>query len=155
MTRLRAIVIVALWVLLSLGLWASDASPAVLLLGAVIAVAVAVVVVSIDLATAIAGVEWTSRPTSVPADPADDPVVTSLRRQIHAASWGGSNQLRDTLLDVIDERLVAHHRIERAADPAAATAVLTPRLRRFVERQRRREVAPGELRQILTDIEAL
>lgn len=155
MTRLRALVVVTIWVLLSLGLWASDASPAVLLLGAVIAVAVAVVVVSIDLATAISGVEWTSRPTSVPADVSDDPVVTSLRRQIRAASWGGSTQLRDTLLEVIDERLLAHHRIDRAADPAAATAVLTPRLRRFVERQRRREVAPGELRQILTDIETL
>lgn len=155
MTRLRALVVVTIWVLLSLGLWASDASPAVLLLGAVIAVAVAVVVVSMDLATAISGVEWTSRPTSVPADVSDDPVVTSLRRQIHTASWGGSTQLRDTLLEVIDERLLAHHRIDRAADPAAATAVLTPRLRRFVERQRRREVAPGELRQILTDIETL
>ena len=155
MTRLRALVVVAIWVLLSLGLWAGDASPAVLLLGAVIAATVAVVVVSIDLATAISGIEWASRPTSVPLDAADDPVVTSLRRQIHAASWGGSSQLRDTLLDVIDERLLAHHRIDRAADPAAATVVLTPRLRRFVERQRRREVAPGELRRILTDIEML
>ena len=155
MTRVRVGLVVTIWVVLALGLWASDASPAVLLLGAVVAVAAAVVAVSIDLATAIGGVEWTSRPTNMPADAADDPVVTSLRRQIHAASWGGSSQLRDTLLDAIDERLLVHHQIDRAADPGAASTALTPRLRRFVERQRRREVAPNELRQILTDIEAL
>lgn len=155
MTRLRLLVAVSIWVVLSLGLWASDSSPAVLLLGAVVAVAVAAVVVSIDLVTAIAGVEWTGRPTTAPADADEDPVVTALRRQIHAASWAGSSQLRDTLLGAIDERLLAHHQIDRAADPTAAAMALTPRLRRFVERQRRREVAPGELRQILTDIEAL
>ena len=155
MTRVRVGLVVTIWVVLALGLWVSDASPAVLLLGAVIAVAVAVVAVSIDLATAIGGVEWTSRPTSMPADPADEPAETELLRQIHAASWGGSSQLRDTLLDAIDERLPVHHQIDRAADPGAASTALTPRLRRFVERQRRREVAPNELRQILTDIEAL
>lgn len=155
MTRLRVLVAVCIWVVLSIGLWAGDASPAVLLLGAVVAAVVAAVVVSIDLATVMCGIEWTSQPIAAPPNAADDPVVTSLRRQIHAASWGGSAQLRERLLDAIDERLMVDHRIDRAADPASAAVVLTPRLRRFVERQQRREVAPGGLRQILTDIEAL
>jgi hypothetical protein len=154
-TRVRVLVAVSVWVLLSVGLWASDADPAVLLLGAVVAAVVVAIVVAIDLVTAGSGLEWTRPPTATLPVSADDPVVTSLRRQIHGASWGGSTMLRDTLLDAIDERLLAGRQIDRSNDPAAATAALTPRLRRFVERQRRREVAPGELRQILTDIEAL
>lgn len=155
MTRWRVSIVVGVWAVLALGLWASDASPAVLLLGAVVAAVVAVIVVAIDLTVEICGIDWTSRPLAVPPGAGDDPVVASLRQQIRSASWGGSTALRDTLLAAIDERLWAHHRIDRAADPVAAAGVLTPRLRRFVERQRRREVAAGELRQILTEIEAL
>jgi hypothetical protein len=155
MTRARVWVAAGVWVVLSVGLWASDADPAVLLLGAVVTAVVAAIVVAIDLATAACGVEWTRPRSAAPPIGADDPIVTSLRRQIHGASWGASTVLRDTLIDAIDERLLVGHQIDRLNDPAAATAALTPRLRRFVERQRRREVAPGELRQILTDIEAL
>jgi hypothetical protein len=155
MTRLRVVVVIVLWIVLSVGLWASEASPAVLLLGAVVAAVVATIVVTIDLVTATCDLKWISRPTATPSVGADDPLVRSLRRQIHGASWGGSTMLRDTLIDAIDERLLVHHQIDRSTDPGAATMALTPRLRRFVERQRRREVAPGELRKILTDIEAL
>ncbi len=142
---------VVLWI----GLWASDASPAVLLLFAVVAAVVATIVVTIDLASELCAVEWTSRPARSLEPATSDPLGASLRRQIHGAAWSGSTSLHDTLVDVIDERLLAGHQIDRAVDPAAATAVLTPRLRRVIAGQRRRQVVPSELRLILTDIESL
>ena len=155
MTRLRLAVTAGIWLVLWLGLWVGDASPAVLLLGAVVAAVAGTILVSADLAWAMCTIEWTRRPTSLPPDSADDPLVTSLRKQIHGAVWSGSTQLHDTLVETIDERLLVHHQIQRTDDPAAATAVLTPRLRRLLASQRRREVTPNELQQILSDIESL
>lgn len=155
MTRWRVLVAGSVWVVLSVGLWASDSSPAVLLLGAIVAAVVATIVVTLDLANAGCRIDWTGNPTATPPRPAGDPHVVSLRQQISGATWSGSTQLHDTLVDAVDERLLVHHRIDRATDPAAATAALSPRLRRLVGGQRRREVVPNELRQILTDIESL
>jgi hypothetical protein len=155
MTRLRLAVTAGIWLVLWLGLWAGDASPAVLLLGAVVAAVAGTIFVSGDLVRSVCTIEWTRRPAALPSDSADDPLVTSLRRQIHGAVWSGSTQLHDTLVETIDERLLVHHQIRRTDDPAAATAVLTPRLRRLLASQRRREVTPNELQQILSDIESL
>ena len=81
--------------------------------------------------------------------------VSSLRTELYDAWWFGSAELRGSLVDLVDDRLLAHHRIDRATDPAAAMEVLTPTLRQLVVVDRRPAVAVRQLDRIITDIEAL
>ena len=155
MTRLRVLVILGAWVLLVLALWASDARPAVFVLGGVIAAGCAAVFVMLDLVDAIVEVEWTRRARRQTTTRRSDPRVSSMRRKAQGAWWSGSTEIGDTLLELVDDRLLAHHHIDRAADPEAAMAALGPALRTLVSGPRRRSASPRELHTILTEIEAL
>ncbi len=155
MTRRRALATVCVWLVISVSLAASNSRPAVLVLAGIVAVVSAVILVMIDLSNAVIRVEWT-RPRQVRRSrPASDPRVSSLRTQLYDARWFGSADLRATLVDLVDDRLLAHRHIDRATHPAAAMEALTPTLRHLVTDHRRSAVAVRQLGRIITDIESL
>ena len=77
-----------------------------------------------------------------------------MHTELHYARWFGSAELGGTLVDLVDDRLLAHRHIDRATDPAAAMEVLTPTLRHLVAAQRP-AVGLRQLGRIITDIESL
>ena len=154
MTRWRALVTVCVWLVFSVSLAATNARPAVVVLAGIVAVVSAVILVMFDLSNAVIRVGWT-RPRQVRRSArGSDPRVSSLRTELHDARWFGSAELRGTLVDLVDDRLLAHRHIDRATDPAAAMEVLTPTLRHLVAAQRP-AVAVRQLGRIITDIESL
>jgi hypothetical protein len=153
-TRWRALAMVCVWLVFSVSLAATNARPAVLVLAGIVAVVSAVILVMVDLSHAVIRVGWT-RPRQVRRSTrGSDPRVSSLRTELHDARSFGSAELRGTLVDLVDDRLLAHRHIDRAADPAAAMEVLTPTLRHLVAAQRP-AVAVRQLGRIITDIESL
>ncbi len=154
MTRSRALVTVCVWLVISVSLAASNSRPAVLVLAGIVAVVSAVILVMIDLSNAVIRVGWI-RPRQVRRSiRGSDPRVNSLRTELYDARWFGSTELRGTLVDLVDDRLLAHRHIDRATDPAAAMEVLTPTLRHLIAAQRP-AVAVRQLGRIITDIESL
>ena len=155
MTWRRLVVLAGVWGLLALALWASDARPAVFVIGGIVAAIGSALFVLTDLADSVDGVEWTRasrRPREVNRP---DPRVSSLRSKAQGSWWSGATDLGDTLVDLVDDRLQAHHRVARETDPQAAAALLTPALRALVDAPRRASMSPRELNELLTDIEAL
>ena len=154
MTRWRALAMVCVWLVFSVSLAVSNARPAVLVLAGIVAVLSAVIVVMVDLSRGVIRVGWT-RPRHVRRSTrGSDPRVSSLRTELYDARWFGSAELRGTLVDLVDDRLLAHRHIDRATDPAVAMEVLTPTLRHLVATQRP-AVAVRQLGRIITDIESL
>lgn len=153
MTRPRVWWLLCTLLVLSASLWATAARPAVLPLGAVVFAAGAALFATIDVAKGIRRIEW--MPGARRTVPAADPRAVALRRQLDASRWSGSTDLRHQLVDLTDDRLFAHHGLDRAADPSAAAAVLTPSLRRLVDGRGRDALTLRDLRRIVTDIEAL
>jgi hypothetical protein len=148
------LVTVGVWLVVSVSLAASNARPAVLVLAGIVAAVSAVILVLFDLSNAVIQVEWT-RPRQVRRSTrGSDPRVSSLRTQLYDARWFGSAELSGTLVDLVDDRLLAHRHIDRATDPAAAMEALTPTLRHLVSAQRP-AVAVRQLDRIITDIESL
>ena len=154
MTRWRALVMVCVWMVLSVSLAASNARPAVLVLAGIVAVVSAVILVMFDLSNAVIRVGWTRQREVRRSTRGSDPRVNSLRTELYDSRWFGSAELRGTLVDLVDDRLLAHRHIDRATDPAAAMEVLTPTLRHLVAAQRP-AVAVRQLGRIITDIESL
>lgn len=155
MTRRRALTIVGGWLLLALALWVSNAQPAVFVLGGVVAAIGTGVYLLIDMADAVDELEWTRRSRrQVFVRPADVR-VNALRRKAQGSWWSGASDIGDTLVELVDDRLLAHHHVDRSTDPAAAAAVLTPALQSLVAAPRRLSISARELQQLLTDIEAL
>jgi hypothetical protein len=150
------LVTLGVWLFFSVSLAATDARPQVLVLGGIVAVVSAAILVSRDLAKAVIRVEWARRGQVRRSTRGSDPRVSALRSQLYDARWFGSAELRDTLVDLVDDRLLAHRHIDRAADPAAAMEALTPTLQQLVAvRPRRPAVAVRQLGRIVTDIESL
>ncbi len=151
----RLTIVVGGWLLLALALWVSNAKPAVFVLGGIVAVIGAGVYLLVDMADAVDEVEWSRRSRrQVFVRPADIR-VSALRRKAQGSWWSGASDIGDTLVDLIDDRLLAHHHVDRTTDPAAAAAVLTPALQSLVAAPRRSSISARELQQLLTDIEAL
>jgi hypothetical protein len=124
-------------------------------LAGIVAVVSAVILVMVDLSLAVIRVEWTRPPQLRRSTRGSDPRVNSLRTELYDARWFGSAELSGTLVDLVDDRLLAHRHIDRATDPAAAMEALTPALRHLVAANRRSAVAARQLDRIITDIESL
>lgn len=155
MNRRRLLVAVCVWAALVLSLWVSHARPAAFLLGGIVAVVVTIIFATIDLTGAISSVRWSRRSDLPVSTRGTDPRVSSLRHQVYRAWLSGSPQISNTLVDLLDDRLITNHHVTRADDPVAADKLLTASLRRLVAGPRRQTATVRELRQILTDIEAL
>jgi hypothetical protein len=149
-------VTVCVWLVLCVSLAASDGRPAVLVLGGIVAVVAAVILAMFDLAKVVIRVAWIPpRHMSRSSLRGSDPRVSSLRNQLYDARWFGSTELRATLVDLVDDRLLAHRHIDRATDPAAAMEALTPALRQLVVGSRRPAAGGRQLGEIIADIESL
>ena len=148
-------VTVCVWLVLSVSLAATNARPEVLVLGGVVAVASSVILVMLDLAKTGSRIGWIRRRQVYGSTRGGDPRVSSLRTQLYDARWFGSAELRGALIDLVDDRLLAHRNIDRATDSAAAIEALTPTLRHLVAGPQRPAVAVRQLRRIITDIESL
>lgn len=155
MTRLRVLVAVGVWLSVVLVLWSIAARPAVAVIGGIVAVTAATIMVAVDLIRASEGLDWTfvvAQGASGRSNPARRaPLSTLLERERRH----GSTELRDRLVVIIDDRLLAHHRIDRVADPAGASHVLSPTLRRLTAEPPQRVGSVRVLRRIVTEIEAL
>jgi hypothetical protein len=85
--------------------------------------------------------KFTSGSAGLPAAEAPPPVARVDRRVMRLRSglaYGRSDresldQLRETLVELIDDQLLAGHLIDRAVDPAAAHALLGDELSTFVQ----------------------
>lgn len=155
MTRQRVLVTAFVWGVLVVALWSSNASPVEAVLGGIVAAIAATVFVVFDLAADIGRVEWIRRSRTPPSSGASDRRVESFRRDARGAWLTGSTEINEMLVELVDDRLLARHRIDRRADPTAADELLTPTLRRLLAGPRRQVAAVRELQQIVTDIEAL
>ena len=155
MTRSRIVVVLGAWALLVAALQFSNAQPAVLLLGGIVAACATIVFISRDLFWSTRTVVWTRHAPIDRFSRRNDPRVSQLRRQFTGEQWRGTTAMNDVLLDLVDERLAVHHGIDRAQDPAGADSLLTPALRNLVARPERAIAGARELRRIVTDIEAL
>ncbi len=155
MTRQRVIITVGAWVVVVASLWASSSQPAVLAIGGIVVAGTAIVFIAGDIARTTTPVEWSRNAQPSPTPAAEDARVNRLRHQVQAAWLTGSTRVNDTLVDLVDDRLLAHHHIDRATDPELADRFLSPTLRRLVSGPRRQTATPRELQRILTDIEAL
>ena len=155
MTRLRVIVVLGAWAVLVAALQFSNTSPAVLLLGGVVAAFAAIVFIGRDLFWSARTVVWTRRAPIDRFARRNDPRVSHLRRQFAGEQQRGSSAMNATLLEIVDDRLAGRHGIDRAQDPGAADRLLTPALRTLVARPNRPISGVRELRRIVTDIEAL
>jgi hypothetical protein len=127
----------------------------VLVIGGIVAVVAAIILVMVDLGSTVSRIRWTRRSDQGGSARGTDVRVSSLRHQVYGAWLSGSTAISDTLVEILDDRLIANHHITRANDPAAADRMLSPSLRRLIAGPRRQTATTRELRQILTDIEAL
>ena len=155
MTRRRVLVTMCIWFVMLVSLWVSGSRPAVIVLGGIVAVVVVVVLVTIDLAGTVSRVRWTRRSGQPGSTRKTDRRVSALRHQVYGAWLSGSTQINETLVELLDDRLLSNHRIIRAPDSPNSDRLLTPSLRRLTAGPRRQTATVRELRQVLTDIEAL
>ena len=143
------------WLALSAVLWAIGARPAVPVLAGLVAVVAAGIAVVRDLGGRVVPLTWTTRPDRHRTTSSADRRVATLHTQLERDRRFGSTDLRDTLVALVDDRLLAHRSIDRATDPAAALDALTPALAELVSGPARPVTSLRELHRIVTDIEAL
>ncbi|WP_040495613.1 hypothetical protein [Ilumatobacter nonamiensis] len=147
-----AIAVVVVMFLLGMG-------PSILLVTALVAVIGVGIWFVLDLSIVAVGSD--GFPTAV----APPPTVSADRRVARLRSglaYGRSSDdsfelLRASLVELIDDQLLAVHEIDRLSDPAAASQVLGPELTRFVEDERtvKQLARPRSLDRIVTLIEQL
>lgn len=155
MSRVRLVVVAVLWLVITIPLGLTGAEPEVIALAGVLLAGVAVVVSAVDLSSELTPVPWTRRSRLPPRSPGSNWRSVTLRRQMTSGERAGSTELRTQLVSLVDDRLMAHHGIDRSSDPVPADAVLTPALRRLMSEPRSSGLGLRELRRIVTDIEAL
>lgn len=157
MSGRRSIAVLAIWGVVAASFALAGSDPSVLALGGIVVVIGVAVFASYDLVRFIApaapGARIGDRESG--RGRSDDETVLALRNALLRARRFGSVDLRDTLVELIDDRLLTAHQIDRGTDPDAALAVLTPSLRRLVADPSRPLASVRELRRALTDIEAL
>jgi hypothetical protein len=154
MTRLRLLATVAAWVILSIALWLSDADPAVIPLAGIVAVIAAAGLVAVDLGTSVQQVHWPAPTTWDPSATVAGSDTTRTLRYVDMAVRSNSRELHDRIVELVDDRVLAHHDIDRRVDPHAADQLLSPAIRRFLDGPQRR-ITDRELQTVLNEIEAL
>lgn len=154
MSRLHVAVAAAVWAVLVVSLGLAEAAPQAIALAGIVAAGSAAVVTVADMTAAPAAVARNRRSRRSRGVGSDAQTV-ALRRQVRSTRVLGSTELHDTLVALVDDRLVAHHGIDRSTDPAEAERVLDPVLRRLVSSGRSRSIPVRELRRIVEAIEEL
>ena len=155
MSRRFILATAATWLVLSLILVGSGAKPALLVLAAIIALIAAMLSVALDLGRSAVAVDWPTPLPLLPVDGSPDNRAKELRASATGAAQAKSTTLHDTLVDLVDQRLLLTHGINRATDPERAELILPDSLRRLTEGPNRRISNATVLSSLLTDIEKL
>lgn len=155
MTRRVIGISASIWLLLSVSLWASGWEPDILVLGGIIVTGGVMLVVGARLAIRVRPVSWPTADGPDELATVDHQRVQILLGDIDGSGRADTSRVRERLLQLMDQRLLTEHGIDRTAHPQAAAELLTPPLLRLVD-----EPAPllrdaRELRSILTDLEGL
>ncbi len=155
MTTRRLAATFAAWLLVSIGLWQSDADPSVIALAGIVAVAAAAGLAAFDLFRSTRSIRWPLPPGSTTSNDADDQRVPRTLGDVERAVRSRPTELESRLVALVDDRLHARHGIDRRVAPRAADDALTPALRGLVGGRRGRQAGRPDLETILSDIEAL
>ncbi len=153
MTTRWASVTLVTWVALSAVLAATDARPAVLALGGVIAVASVVVLLAFGLWRDTRPVRWTTSPGASTRLVRVDERVRAFGRLMSPENQRLTTELVDTLIDLIDAREQATPTGLPRRGPAG-TAELRRTLDQLTSARRRRVLSERDVRDILREIEA-
>lgn len=131
--RRRIGIAVAAWLGAVLVLAVTSMRPAVVGLAAVTAAGAAVLWLVLDLSDVSAPVDWRAHSDASAATRGADARVRVLRRQItDGRMLDGPSALHRSLVEIVDDALRAHHRIDRSSDPSRAADVLGRPLYEFV-----------------------
>lgn len=111
--------------------------PHPVLLALTIATAGAALLLFLDTSGSAPSTWWRVTDHDPVREPGEDPRLGLLTRVVgsHLVAHDPGGQLREELLTLLDQRLVAHHGISRLADPERAAALLDPELRALVAQQ--------------------
>ncbi|MCP3936444.1 MAG: hypothetical protein GY708_13840 [Actinomycetia bacterium] len=155
MTQRSLVFAVVAWLVLSASLLASGAEPAVMVLGGITAVFVATAAVAMRLFGACGRSVWARSTAPRSAPPRTDPRTVTLRNDARSTASSDSDRLHAVLLALLDDRLLAHHQVDRARSPETARQLLGPSLTRLVDGPNPKTATPRELKRTLSEIEAL
>ena len=155
MTRRRLVIAIALWVLLSLELVRSNAQPAFLVLAAIMALVATALSLAFDLAKDIVAADWPTPGGQPPVDTSLQKRADTLRALASGAAGGYTTTLHDSLVDLVDDRLLANHGIDRRTNPQGAELILPDSLLRLIDGPDRSTSSANQLSRLLNDIEEL
>jgi hypothetical protein len=132
--RGRLALVVATGAAIEITMVVAGMGPRLLGVTAMIVVVACTAALAFDVDRIVASTHWPARQTPTRRTSSGEWRVSTLRMWLVQARRddGSSTQLFETLVGLVDDRLMSEHRIDRAADPAAAAAVLGPLLERFV-----------------------
>ena len=142
------------WALLVGALLASDSQPHALLLGGIVGVCAAIGFSALDLVRAGGSIRWATAPRPEPNDVSTE-FIDGLVAEIRGGRRRPSAELRNTLLDLVDQRLQDHHGIDTRRDQTTASSLLSPRLRVLFDQPRVRLSSTADLDALLSDIEEI
>ncbi len=155
MSRLRVGSAIAAWLILIAILLAGRSKPAILTLGAIIALLAVGAALASDLDRARISDSWPQTQGAQLRQTRGSERVEHVRARARAAAKSESNSLHTTLVGLMDDRLLGKHGIDRIHDPESAEPLLTPLLRRLLEGPTRQLSQANLLAEILTEIETL
>jgi len=154
--RRRAVVIGVAWLITVASLAAAQMRPSPIPLAGIAFAIGAAISVLVDLADLAEPVSWHAMRDSGGLGRGADPRLRTLHRQLVRAPGRDSEGLHALLIRLIDDRLLAEHSIDRAADPQRASEMLGPDLTTLVAGKPPRNLTnPEVLATILSRIEAL
>jgi hypothetical protein len=132
--RARVATVAIIVALVEISMSVARMAPSVPLVAGLVVLVAAIGFVVYDLDAAVLTVRWQRGASVAPTATGLDPRVSSLRMRLAAADRDGyhARQVYGSLVDLIDDQLLAVHGIDRAADPDAAAVALGPELHRFV-----------------------
>jgi hypothetical protein len=129
----RAILAFVLWLLACGAAVVLGARPHPGLLALVVLAAGAAVFLFVDVAESTVPTVWVLHDDDPVRPPGEDPRMELLARVVnaHLVSQKVGGAFHAHLMDIADQRLVAHHGVSRLADPDRAAALMGPELASF------------------------
>jgi hypothetical protein len=131
--RLRIAAAVLGWLAVSLIMAAMQMDPSPVLIAGLVAVVVGVLCLLLDVSDIAEPVAWGADRIAEGLRRGGDVRVRTLQGQLqHGRQLDDGRAIHGVLVDIVDDRLLAEHGIDRARDPHRAAAVLGPDLTSFV-----------------------
>jgi hypothetical protein len=132
--RIRLVVTASVWLSLDVLMVIAGMGPRHLVLGLAVAALASLCWVAYDLAADVRAPDWRTmlaRPTMLTGY---DSRVSRIKLHLYDESGSGraSGRLHLTLVELIDDRVLSRHGIDRAIQPDAARAAMGDTLHRFV-----------------------